>query len=107
MKKMLLVLLLFSGCAAPRHLPVKTGYLVAVETSEPRSRVAVHKLRSAANVDSLVVRYFGYAIPVFNADSCFQYSPYIRIETLTKTVYAEQKEAVCRNGKMKLRKLRR
>lgn len=93
------------SCKGPEKSK-RTGYLVAIETIQPRD-VTVHKLRNPENVDSIVVRNYGYAITGFNSDTLFHYSPYFRIETLNKIVYGEEKELIQRNGKTKLRKLKK
>lgn len=98
----LLITLLLASCSAPR-VAQKTGYLVTVET--PGETTASH-LYNAADVDSVVTCNFSFAITGFCADSVFSASPYFIIETLGKTVYAEEK-AIKNNGSLKRSKLKK
>lgn len=98
-----MVLLVLSACSTPEN--AKKGYLVTVES--PSSKVGVHKLSKPQYVDSIVIRNYGYAIPEFNSDSLFSYSPYFKIETINKIVYGEEKELVTKNGKIKFKKIRK
>jgi len=105
MKQLILLLLFLSGCTALKHQLKVYGYLVTVEAGKLHN-ISVHKVKSEATVDSIVLRNFGYAIKNFDSDTLFDYSPYFRIETINKTIYGEKKELIIKSGKLKFKKLK-
>jgi len=105
MKKILffITILTISGCITSTA-PLKTGYLVVVESGKQHKTVA-HKLQNSAAVDSIIARNFGYAFTGFNSDTLLYFNPYFKIETPDKTIYVEKKEMRYKNGKLVFRKL--
>ena len=106
MKYLIIILLLFSACTAQKHLPKETGYLVTVNAKKTGG-FSVHKLLHTADVDSILMHYYGYAFSKINTDTLFDHTPYFIIETKNSAIYGEEKAIVSRNGKIKFKKIKR
>ena len=78
-----------------------TGLLIVTSTNHPQT-FNVHKVLSAAAVDSIITRFTGKP---FSTAERLGTSPFYRAEKLNQTIYIEKKRVkTTRRGKLKFKK---